>query len=222
MKEPRPVPYAPSPPMPAPRKSPHCGAHVASSEARSCEFCGTEIPTPPPAPQLPPAGASVAARLAALHSRPELAELMLRVPSAFPLLARSGCGVAGMVVFLVVAGGMTVFFGWIGTQTGIPIWIVPLFMLGFGLILLIGAVRRGARVASAPLQRRIAAVVEKRTEIKGSDDSTTTHHFATLEGEDGQRAEYELEGKLSGMLARDDVGVAYTRADVLIDFHRLK
>jgi hypothetical protein len=235
--------------MADPRKCPQCGARIQRADGRFCEFCGYELAAPAPAaspagpvthpgahpdahPSAHPnvgsgvgtvsaAGAiSLAARFEAAQRHPELPELLRREPSVTRQMLGEGCSVAGLTLFTTLSSiGLLVF---LTASRRSPLWVVPLFFVLLGLFLLAAATKRGSRIHAAPLARDLACVVDKRTEISGADSTTTTKYHATLERTDGQRTEYEVDGRVAGLMAQGDLGVAYTKAELLVDFQRLR
>ncbi|MBK8178648.1 MAG: hypothetical protein IPK67_07105 [Planctomycetes bacterium] len=163
---------------------------------------------------------SLAARFEAAQRHPELPELMRREPSVTRQMLGEGCSVAGLTLFTTLSSiGLLVF---LTASRRSPLWVVPLFFVLLGLFLLAAATKRGSRIHAAPLARDLACVVDKRTEISGADSTTTTKYHATLERTDGQRTEYEVDGRVAGLMAQGDLGVAYTKAELLVDFQRLR
>ncbi|MCE9577763.1 MAG: DUF2500 domain-containing protein [Deltaproteobacteria bacterium] len=129
-------------------------------------------------------------------------------------------------------------------------FIVPVFMMLFGVVFftffMSGAPRdmqlfggafmvvwfgilgyalwRVIRVARAPLERVIAVVVNQRTSVSSHRHDqhrhTSTSYYVTLQREDGDRAEYTVGGGLAGLVSDADIGVAYVKQDLLLDFRR--
>lgn len=92
-----------------------------------------------------------------------------------------------------------------------------------GLIVLFGiyALFRAYQLAKAPWRRRIAVVVDERTEVTTQNDRARTQHFCTLQWEDGDRTEMKTKSKVAGIATRGDIGIVYTKLDQLIDFRRV-
>jgi hypothetical protein len=63
-------------------------------------------------------------------------------------------------------------------------------------------------------------VVDERIEVNGGKHVDTTY-YTTLEWENRTRTELENRGRLAGQITRDEIGLAYVKDDVLLDFVRL-
>ncbi len=200
------------------RACPDCGAVPKTLDARFCEFCGTERPRPEAstAVVVGPHG-DLPARFAALQRHAEQPELMQHTPDASKALTKPGCALAGMVPFAVVSGIMTVAF--LNTAPG-PLAIVPGAMFLFGIAMVIKQMRYMKRVNSAPLERLPSLVVGERTEVTGGEHATTTYYL-TLQTEDGARRELKVDGATVGRLGQGDLGLAYLKHDLLLDFVRV-
>jgi hypothetical protein len=193
-----------------------CGAPFRAAEERFCTYCGTQRPTPAPPP--PTAAPDHSARFAAARAHASLRELMGRAPSTaghtLGGLFTMGC----LVLFCVVAGTLVLGFNHAGAGL---FAVVPCFIFGVGLFLLVTFGARMARFHGSELERKLVRVLDERTDHSGGENSTTTY-YVTLEGEDRRRSELRLEGSLAGKLTRDDIGLAYVKGDVLLDFARLE
>lgn len=101
------------------------------------------------------------------------------------------------------------------------LWIwAPLCLVGLAVT---GAqVGKANRFMAAPIRRVIGVVVDERVEVRGGgkNSAARTHYHATLQTRDGSRTEYECEGLLAGRIAAPDIGVAFIKADHLVDFIR--
>ncbi len=95
--------------------------------------------------------------------------------------------------------------------------VVPLFFVLAGITLLF----KTSRLSSAPLQRRIAAVVDERMNVTSNDKRSTTAYFCTLQFENGKRVEMKTKAKVAGLVTRGDIGIVYTKLDHIIDFRRV-
>lgn len=217
--------------MPDSVHCPHCGAPFGERDARFCSFCGTERPAPTPsagrawAPNAPE-------RFAAAERHPSVPELLKRTPSSTKYTLNGACGVVFLAVFCLFALGMAATFvgaGGLGAHTfgsnafgvgGGFLALVPLAIAGVGLAGFVHHVRRLARFESAGLERTIVLVVDERVAVSGGDRAHTTY-YATLEGQDRQRKEHRIDAKLAGQIAPDDLGMAYVKDDVLLDFQRI-
>jgi len=158
-------------------------------------------------------------RFEAVARSEEYAQLMRREPSAAAAIAEGGCSSMFALIFVLVSGGM----GIASLPFAGPLAIVPLGMCGFGIFMLIAQSRKTARLASSPTERLIAVWRDERTEVSGGGEnsSATTRHFVLLEVRGGKRKEFSCSLKLSGAHAPGDIGVAYLRDEVLLDFQRV-
>ncbi len=93
----------------------------------------------------------------------------------------------------------------------------PLVIIAAGLVTLF----LSFRYARAPLQRRIAVIIDERTKVQSSDERTTTKYYCTLQLEEGIRVEMSTTGKVAGIVTSGDIGVAYSKLDKLVDFKRV-
>jgi hypothetical protein len=102
--------------------------------------------------------------------------------------------------------------------------IVPLVVLGVAVIGFLSALGKGAILATSELLVRPAIVAGERTSVDGGggSSSSTTHYFVTLESRDGERTEFSASDKLAGRVTEGDIGVAYIKADCLIEFERVR
>lgn len=209
-----------------------CGAPFRAAEERFCSYCGTQRPVP----SAPPVAASTppdrAARFAAARSDPRLKTLRQHVPSTAGHTFGAAFSLVFLVGFCVIAALMASAFGAFGGTVGHSIGgpaggaggalfgLVPLLILGVGIFMLVTVGSRLFRFQSAELERRLARVLDERIEVSGGEHSTTTY-FTTLEWEDKTRREFQNHARLAGKITRDDLGLAYVKGDVLLEFARL-
>ncbi len=213
----------------------HCAAPFREADAHYCSFCGTERPTPaPPIVLAPPIAlaANAPERFAAAEGHPSVPELLTRAPSTTKHTLNGACGVVFLALFCVIAFVMAAAFlgaGTLGTSTfhsnafgvgGGLLALVPLAIAGVGLAGFIVHTRRLARFQGADLVRTIALVVDERIAVSGGEHAHTTY-YATLEGKDRQRREHRVDAQLAGKIAPNDLGMAYVKDDVLLDFQRI-
>ncbi len=132
------------------------------------------------------------------------------------------------VAFASTTVGSAIIFSCIGIALslfmGAPLSFVALWALLSGLFVGLAALAlRGAmRFHAAPVQRRIAVVLDKRYEVRASQDSASTHYFTTLAFVDGSRLEVHTESVLTGLLTRGDIGVAYLKLTTLVGYRRFE
>jgi len=192
-----------------------CSAPVTDDRWTNCPYCGTVLSKP----TINPLRAVVAPeRFAAVERAPAYAELLRRAPSGTGQMVGLGAQTVFLLLWTIGCGVGTMLF----LPTGLMA-LMPAAMCVFGVVLLVRQSARTAEFANAALERRIAVWKDERTEVRGGgqNSSATTHHFVLLEGRDGRRAEYSCSSRLCGANAPGDIGVAYLRAHVLLDFQRV-
>ena len=219
----------------------HCAAPFREADSRYCSYCGTERPMPAqPVVQAQPVAQALPvvlvpnapARFEAAERHPSVPELLTRAPSTAKHTLNGACGVMFLVVFCVIAFAMAAAFlgggafsartfgsTGFGVRGGLVV-LVPLAIAGIGLAGFIVHTRRLARFQRADLVRTIALVVDERVAVRGGEHARTTY-YATLEGKDRQRREHRVDAQLAGSIAPNDIGMAYVKDDVLLDFHRI-
>jgi hypothetical protein len=197
----------------------HCGATAERHDSRFCTYCGTELPRPAePAPIVVSRHGDVEARFEALERRPELASAGSHRPSTAKHSLGAAGGIVGAGMFVVVAAVMTMGFAGVAG----PCAIAPLAFVGIGIALLVHQVSRGVKFTQAPLRHEPALVVDERMKVSGGGESQArTQYFVSLQKRDGGRREFEADARLAGALTEGDMGVAWFKADVLVDFKRL-
>jgi len=195
-----------------------CGAPFRAGDERFCSFCGAQRParTASPTP-------SIAERFAAARADPRLRELKLRTPSTAGRAA-SNLFLLGILVFFclfaaTILGKFRETSQAFGSDAAL-FGLIPWLVLGAGVFALARHVLRAGRFHSAELQRHLARVVDERIEVNGGKHVDTTY-YTTLEWENRTRTELENRGRLAGQITRDEIGLAYVKDDVLLDFVRL-
>ncbi|MDZ4772416.1 MAG: hypothetical protein SGI72_04700 [Planctomycetota bacterium] len=196
-------------------KCPQCGARPRSS-AKYCEFCGTQQPLAPLADS--PAVESHEQRFERLERDIAFTTSMQKRPSAAGPVANSAFAALFMAGFIVLAGMMTFAFAPAG-----PLMLLPLFILLVGVVLFLRTLGKGAQLATSELIAQPAIIAGERTRVDGgSDGPGHTRYFVTLEARDGKRTEFNATGSLVGRVKEGDIGVAYIKADYLLDFERVR
>ncbi len=192
-----------------------CSAPVTDDRWTNCPYCGTVLAKP----TINPLRAAVAPeRFAAVERSPGFAELMRREPSGAGTLAGKGVQTVFLLLWTVGCGVGTVLFLPVGALA-----LMPAAMCIVGIVLVVRQSADTARFAGSELERRVAVWKDERTEVRGGGEnsSATTYHFALLEERSGRRKEYSCSAQLAGANAPGDIGVAYVRAGVLLDFQRV-
>lgn len=201
-------------------RCPNCAALASEHDQAVCAFCGHDLPRvePPPAPRAP----TVDELLAEVERHPQLRAWRAHRPSSLGAALGLGVMVVFGLAFSALAGLMVIGFGR-AVQGGALFTLAPLVFVVAGLAMALTAVVRGVRHFGSPLLRRPALVLDERVEVSGGggDSSATTTYYATLELAGGERREYRTGGRVAGALASGDYGLAYLRADTLLDFRRV-
>lgn len=205
---------------------PYCGAPFREQDARFCSFCATERPAPTPPVVLAP---NAPERFAAAERHPRAKELLAFTPSTTSHTVGGVVGIVFLAVFCFMAFGIVSgilgvgFLGCskldmpgLGLGTGLFV-VIPSLVACMGVIGFVLHVRRVAKFQSATLDRSIALVVDKRTQASGEHAT----NYATLETKGRERREYELDRRAAGRAVLHDIGMAYVKGDVLLDFQRI-
>jgi hypothetical protein len=206
-----------------PTKCRECGARVKQRGAVFCLYCGARLPETEAAPavSIRPLG-DLDRRFYELDRHPVLADLMERSPPT----ARQGVALATQGLFFLVFAGFAVAFLMLVNTIGGQWFLqaVPIVFIIIGVIGFLATLARGATFSRSPLQRETAAIAGERTRVGGGgrSDGASTTYFVTLEYPGGDRREYVASGELCGEVTTGDVGVAYLKDDMLLDFKRVR
>ncbi len=195
---------------------PQCGAKPRERSRSTCEFCGFEFPAGAAAGASGPSKVQFESRLRAIEESAQFASLADR-DARQPIATAS---VVLPILFLIpwLAIGGIVSFGFYSFKPVLALF--PLAVVAFGTIGILRAVTRLFRVNRSALERRAAIVLDKRTQIAGGEQATTSY-FVTLVNRAGDRKEFSVDGKLYGTLTGSDAGMAFTRAEYLLEFQRI-
>jgi hypothetical protein len=191
----------------------NCGASSPEARARFCAFCGFELPVPAPAPLVPPPDRG--ARFDALRRHPGFEALQAHVPPA------DAAGALGHMLSAaaLVGVGLVLLFPALAFP---PLAVAVVVVLALGVLLLVNAAGKAFTLRRGKLVRVPALVADERTHVAGGGDGgVSTRYYLTLESERGTREEYEVDGRLAGKAAPDDLGVAFFKGEHLIDFERV-
>lgn len=199
-------------------KCPGCAALIRDDRSKYCPYCGVLIPH---VPMNPTAALAAPERFAAVERSSEFDALMKHAPSGAGQIAGGGVLIAFMLVWTIAAGGMALFMSNFAPTLFV---VVPALMSAFGVFVIVKTVLKTAKFSGAELERFVAVVRDERTAVSGGGQhsSASTHHYFLLENRDGQRREYECRSKDAGLTAPGDIGVAYVRDDVLLEFRRVE
>lgn len=185
---------------------------MPAGESGACAYCGAVLT----GGVLGAGGGDggVAARFRSLREHGDLPGLLAYEPAGAQD-SRAG-RLLPVILFTGVAGWLAVRLFERRAEASV------LLLLVAGLLVVRAVVR--SREAGAPVRRQPALVVDDRTVVQTAEDDTrarTSHHL-TLEFEDGRREELRARGRVAGLLAAGDMGVAYTKGRSLVEFRRVR
>jgi hypothetical protein len=100
--------------------------------------------------------------------------------------------------------------------------IIGLLLGVFGWALYM-SLKQANAVRDAPLERVVAVVVKERQDHKRrlGDRRDSVRNYVIVQTRDGQRRELFAPDNMTKRYAIDDIGIAYVKADVLVDFIRV-
>lgn len=205
--------------MSTPLICPLCGGKQKTLRQAKCDYCGSPLASSAP-PATDTGAIDLGSRFLALEAHPRYAELLEHEPDLARHLTGGTCILVSLSIFTVTAAGFAL--AGLGAAFavgpfGIPFILIPGVMAAVGGAAIVTTLRKVGRVKSAPWRRVPAQVIGSRTEVRNE----SSRSFLSLEFADGARQEYLAEGSLLGRLADGDMGVAYLKADNLVDFERL-
>jgi hypothetical protein len=194
---------------------------MVPTETGVCAYCGTiaahDANVPPPARDR---ASEKLERFDRLAEHPSFDKWMRWRPER-PAAAPVGGGLPLIGVAFIVMGIATAMAFTSNHAPG-PAVVVPLLMIGLGVRRIVRGDGAALRSASAPtpLKPYSALVVTKRTEVTTGEHGRT-RYFVTLEFRTGTRREYDVDGEFYGLVADDDIGVAYIREGDLLHFKKI-
>lgn len=191
-----------------------CGAAFKTEAERFCPYCGTQRPSP----EEKVVATSVAERFEIAEHDPEVERLMALEPGLTAATASDVGATMRPLVACIVLVVISIAFA--SNHAGI-LTLFPLAMAGIVLFKTLKNAAGAVELRTATTERSIARVADERTEVRGANDRTHTTYFVTLESKDGARREYRVDAAMAGRVAPNDLGVAYVRADRLLDFRRV-
>jgi hypothetical protein len=197
-----------------------CGAAVPA-ETGVCAYCGTatahDVNVPPPARDR---ASEKIERFDRLAEHPSFDKWMRwrPTPSATPRVA-GGFALRGV---LLIAMGVVAAMAFSASRAPGPVLIVPLVFIALGVTRVVRAGAPALRTAQTVETAKAypALVVTKRTEVTTGEYGRTNYHV-TMEFRSGTRREYDVDGAFYGLVAEDDIGVAYIREGDLLHFKKI-
>jgi len=191
---------------------------MTPSETGVCAYCGMQATheIDVPAPTKDRASEKIE-RFNRLAEHPSFDKWMRWRPTARAkraVSARSASYVLLAVGLILVVGA----FAFERNDHFMPTF-VGIVLIVFGLRVL--SASPDAPSSIAPTKPYAALVVTKRPEVTTSNQSARTSYFTTLEFRTGTRREYEVDGEFYGLVAEDDIGVAYIAEGSLESFKKI-
>lgn len=128
-----------------------------------------------------------------------------------------------LALAIAIAAYVTSIFAEVGGRA----WaLIPVGVGVVGVLVSVPLLRSAIRNARGPVLRRVAVVVDERTEVSSlrtmGDMTTETLYYATLQFRDGGRIELVTNSGVAGFATRGDIGLAVIRGGALVDFHRYR
>lgn len=211
------------------KKCPHCGARAKDSGPH-CAFCGSRLPAFEA--QIAAEGSaspSTEQRFERLERHASYAELLNRRPSASGPIAQGVFGIfvtgAILLVAISVASGFGLF-SWAAMQVtafGALFSVLPILVVGVAVFMFARMIWKTTQLSTAEFIVQPSLIADERTDVSGGGDGPKhTRYYVTLEARDGLRSELVASGRLAGRVTRGDIGVAYIKADHLIEFERVQ
>ncbi len=187
-----------------------CGTSIKAGEVE-CSTCGATVALSDVIPS-----ADQLAKLGVLRESEPLDELLRHTPSGWNWVSAS-LGEVAVGLLIIIMAIVTVFlFGSLGPFLR---FVLGLFFVLGGAGLIVQALSCLAELADSPLERLSAVVmgkIESPTRIPGIH----WHHLALLTTTQGKKA-VRARGASLKRVQKGDVGVAYLRADYLLDFKQV-
>ena len=223
-------------------KCPRCGADVEDPEAGHCACCGNSLmlggraadgsrvplgmsrgmgqgqAAPGLAARSPTQGALRASAtgrgLSAVRQHHEFERWMSDEPTGLTtVLGMALVVVLGLAFATMALGGMLHVRG-TDRQTVTAVCVV------IGAVLALWHGWRILHFYQAPLLHRVACVVDERRFTTRTRYGLRTRHYATFEFEGGLRQEFPVSSRMAAQVGRGACGVAITRDEFLLAFHR--
>ena len=159
-------------------------------------------------------------RFQAARDHPGTPALLAYVPEGEEESGLGGILSSAAAVALFVLLGLLFAMGLAATFP--PLALVPIALVAVGLVFYGITVHKEWRRRTAPLERRLALVIGEETQMRGAGaGAARTLYVFTLEYDDGSRVVVHSAEESAGRVRTGDIGVAYLRADVLIQLERI-
>jgi hypothetical protein len=142
-------------------------------------------------------------------------------PISVPLL-----GIAEISPGAIVAAGLSFLITLLmvlGDPFSTPSQVVIGLLLGVFAIAFYMSMKKANAVRDAPVERVVAVIIKERTDLRQrfGDRRQSLRTYVIVQTRDGQRREYFAPKHVNSRYAVDDIGIAYVKADVLVDFLRI-
>lgn len=180
-----------------------------------CPACGCKIRRLEPGSKLH-AQATAAARYDRVERDPAYARVLTHRPATTDI---AGIVIIAMMFLIGLVPTVYAFTGrGLAVGTHLFMFCFGLAILGFLTTLLV----RLIRYQRTPVHCQIAVVLSEREERVTTPRNTHTYHHATLQTRDGAQLELLCSGGVHDRIAAPDIGVAFIKADTLVDFIRFR
>lgn len=175
------------------------------------------------------ARSSASATLDAVRTEPERFDRVAEHPSFKDAPAEPhdvgtfGIAELGPSALLPGAISLTVTLLWLlGDFSTENLVILALVLAAFGVAIAL-KLRKANAVRAMPAERFVAVVVKERFDLYRpfNDRRHNTQHYVVLQARDGLRREFIAPSRVVSKFAIDDIGIAYVKRNVLVDFIRV-
>lgn len=134
-----------------------------------------------------------------------------------------GIAEIGPSALLPGAISLTVTLLWLlGDFSAGNLVLVALVLAGFGIAIAL-KLRKANAVRAMPAERFVGVVVKERFDLYRpfNDRRHNTQHYVVLQTRDGLRREFIAPSRVVSKFAVDDIGIAYVKKNVLVEFVRV-
>lgn len=207
---------------------PTCGARLTRPELSICAYCATPLglgeETREPTETMLRLGRMARhekyAETMACEPAPEIEDLAATALASRALVA---VGVGAFLALLALPWTWS-FGGELALAWRSLPGAIGLVLLATGLAVWQVARRRTVRARAVPLLKRPALVASRRSETSPDGMGYRTVYFFQLEFADGSSGEFRYPGRgvNHDLLVAGNTGVAFTRADLLVDFLQIR